>query len=53
MRKAPSSEMDGQHILPVRERKVFDRVHDLDAGITDEDIHTTVGGVHFFHALST
>src|SRR5215471_8230081 len=44
-------EMDSQHLLPVREGKAFDRMHDLDAGIADEDIHTTVGGNHFFHAL--
>src|SRR5262245_6042707 len=44
-------EMDGHHLLPVRERKAFDRMHDLDAGIADEDIHTSIGGNHFFHAL--
>src|SRR5262249_24337223 len=44
-------EMDGHHLLPVRERKPLDRMHDLDAGIADEDIDTTVGGNHFFHAL--
>src|SRR6516165_8760278 len=44
-------EMDGHHLLPVRERKAFDRMHDLDTGVADEDIHTTVGGSHFFHAL--
>src|SRR6516225_1380004 len=46
-----SVEMDGHHLLPVRERKALDWMHDLDAGIADEDIDTTVGGNHFFHAL--
>src|SRR5262249_16500308 len=44
-------EMDGQHLLPVREWKAFDRMHDLDAGIADENINTPVRGDDFFHAL--
>ena len=31
-------EMDGQHLLPVGEGEFLDRVHDLDAGIGDQDI---------------
>ena len=30
--------MDGQQLLPVGEGELLDRVHDLDAGIGDEDI---------------
>ena len=30
--------MDGQQLLPVGEGKLLDRVHDLDAGIGDENI---------------
>ena len=30
--------MDGEQLLPVGEGEVLDRVHDLDAGIGDEDI---------------
>src|SRR5215475_6656990 len=29
--------MDGEHLLPLGEGKVLDRMHDLDAGIGDED----------------
>src|SRR5262249_37184332 len=31
-------EMDGQHLLPVREGKTFNRMYDLDTGVADEDI---------------
>src|SRR5215467_15987293 len=44
-------EMDGQHLLPVREGKAFDWMHDLDTGVADEDIHTPIGGNHLFYAL--
>src|SRR5262249_56683071 len=43
-------EMDGQHLLPVGERKALDRVHDLDTGVADENIHAPVGGDDFLHA---
>ena len=36
-------EMDGQHLLPIGEGKLLDRMHDLDAGIGDEDVDPAEG----------
>src|SRR5262245_37335324 len=35
--------MDGEHLLPLGEGKVLDRMHDLDAGIGDEDVDPVKG----------
>ena len=35
--------MDGEHLLPIGEGKVLDRMHDLDAGIGDEDVDPAEG----------
>src|SRR6476620_4979393 len=36
-------EMDGEHLLPLGEGKVLDRMHDLDAGIGDENVDPAKG----------
>jgi hypothetical protein len=36
-------EMDGEHLLPLGEWKVLDWMHDLDAGIGDEDVDPAKG----------
>jgi hypothetical protein len=33
-------QVDCEHLLPLTERKLVDRLHYLDAGIADEDINT-------------
>ena len=37
-------EVNGQHLFPIGEGIFLQLVHDLDAGVGDEDINTTPGG---------
>ena len=37
-RQKRAVQVNGQHLLPVGERKILDRMHDLYAGIRDEDV---------------
>ena len=40
-RQERAVEMDGEQLLPIRKRKILDRVHDLDTGIRNENIDLT------------
>ena len=43
-------EVDRQHLLPVGEREILQRVHDLDAGIADKDVDAAECGDRRRHA---
>jgi hypothetical protein len=36
-------QVDGEHLLPLGELELLDRVHDLDAGIADQDVDAAEG----------
>ena len=39
-------QVNGEHLLPLSEGEVLDRMHDLDAGVADQDVDATEFGDH-------
>jgi hypothetical protein len=41
--------VDGQHLLPVREAELLERMDDLDAGVADQDVDAAEGSHRRLH----
>jgi hypothetical protein len=48
-REEGAVEVDGNHAPPFGEAEVLDRMHDLDAGVADQDVHAAEGGDGALH----